>query len=391
MTTPNDPGAGAPSPTRWYDLFSRGARDWLRHNRKLREAVKAVLPDLLAGADLSGHAENRTVRVPVRLLEHYRFRLREPETGTGAGQGQGVSPGDVLREGREAGPASGGSGAGSGQGGIELQLELRVDEILDWLWEELALPNLAPLPGASAVEDELVREGWNKRGPRSRLDRRRTLREAVKRRAAQPGSPPFTDDDLRYRQLAVRRRPTTEAALVFVLDVSSSMGEEARKLAKTFFFWSLQGLRRQYGRIETAFVAHTVEAWEFDEAEFFQVRGSGGTRASSGLGLAVDLLRQRFDPSRYNDYLFYASDGDNFPEDREGTRALLKTISGLVRFAGYLEVPDREVNRLNTEMARLFRESAAGGAPVGSYAARSRDDVWQAIRRFFLDQAGQAA
>ena len=395
MTADTGNGAGrtvAGADTRWYDLFSRGARDWLRHNDKLRASVRESLPDLIGGVALSGASEPRTVRVPVRLLEHYRFRLREAATETGVGQGQGVAPGDVLRPAREGQPG-GTSGAGSGGGGVELVLELRVEDLVDWLWEELRLPRIEPRSGQSLVEEDLVREGWSRRGARSRLDRRRTLKEAVKRRAGHPDAPPIADEDLRYRLLAVRRRPVTQAAVVFVLDVSSSVGEESRRLAKNFFFWALQGLRRQYRRIETAFVAHAVEAWELGEADFFQARGSGGTRTSAGIDLALAILRARFDPARYNAYVFYASDGDNFPEDRDVARAALQTLTRLASFTGYLEVAEHGPPRFETELTRLFREIEAASTPghVGSYALRSRDELWAAIRRFFVDQVAEAA
>ena len=384
----NTPGGG--TTTRWYDLFSRGARDWLRHNQKLRDSMKEALPELLSHLEVSGPGD-RKVQVPVRLLEHYRFRLRDREVTTGAGQGQGVKPGDVLQEGKQGQPTTGSRGAGTGHGGLELVLELKVDELLDWLWEELQLPNLEPRPGRTLVDEELVREGWNRRGARSRLDRRRTLKEAIKRRAAHPESPPFTDDDLRFRQVTRRLRPSTEAVIVFVLDVSSSMGEEPRKLAKNFFFWTLQCLRRQYRQIETAFVAHTIEAWEFSEQEFFQVRGSGGTRASVGFELARKVLHARYHPSRYNAYVLYASDGDNFPEDREAVRRVLDGLAAEASFMGYLEVAERGPPMVDTEMGRLFRELRSSGRRVGSYAAHSRDELWQAVRRFFVDQIDEAA
>src|SRR5262245_62902025 len=88
--------------TPWYDLFSRGARDWLRHNQKVRAAVKESLPELLAGGDLMTRPGNRTVAVPVKVLEHSRFRLLDAESQQGAGQGRG-QPGDVLQQGREDG------------------------------------------------------------------------------------------------------------------------------------------------------------------------------------------------------------------------------------------------------------------------------------------------
>ena len=86
--------------TPWYDLFSRGARDWLRHNQKVREAVRGKLPELLSGGDLITRPENRTVLVPVRLLEHSRFRLLDPGAQGGAGQGKGEA-GQVLRPGSD--------------------------------------------------------------------------------------------------------------------------------------------------------------------------------------------------------------------------------------------------------------------------------------------------
>src|SRR5690554_4793684 len=81
----------------WYDLFSRGARDWLRHNEKVREAVRENLPELLSGSDIMTGNGKRKVQVPVRFLEHYRFRLREADTESGVGQGD-VKPGDILRQ-----------------------------------------------------------------------------------------------------------------------------------------------------------------------------------------------------------------------------------------------------------------------------------------------------
>src|SRR4051812_18185554 len=90
--------------TPWYDLFSRGARDWLRHNDKIREAVQENLPNLVAGPDVMTGSQDRTVQVPVRMLEHARFRLADSSTQptTGAGQGQG-KPGDILRQAQSPG------------------------------------------------------------------------------------------------------------------------------------------------------------------------------------------------------------------------------------------------------------------------------------------------
>jgi uncharacterized sporulation protein YeaH/YhbH (DUF444 family) len=297
----------------WYELFSRGSRDWLRHNEKIREAVRAHLPRIVSGSDIINDG-SRTVRVPVRMLEHYRFRLLQTGDAQGVGQGK-AKPGDVLGPANpQSGPGQKGAG-GKDQGGIELMLEFKVDDVIDWLWEDMKLPNLQPRAGATE-DSEWKREGWDRRGARSRLDRRRSLKESVKRRALDKDSPAFTDEDLRYRQLTRRRQPALRAAVFFLIDVSGSMSDRDRQLAKTFFFWVAAGLRREYKALDIVFVAHTTDAWEFSEADFFKVAGSGGTVASVGLAKVREIMLERFDPGSCNVYLFYASDGDNASDDR---------------------------------------------------------------------------
>lgn len=373
----------------WYDLFSRGARDWLRHNAKLREAVREHLPELVSRSDVLSRPSDRKVRVPVRFLEHYRFRLREEQEQHGVGQGD-VKPGDVLhRGGRKEG---GGTEGGSGGGELQFVFELNVDDIVEWIWEELELPDLEPRSAGTLLDEEVIHEGWDRRGARSRLDRRRTMREAVKRRTAQKGGgAPFTEDDLRYRQIARRERPATQAVVVFILDVSGSMDEGRRRLAKSFFFWVVHGLRRQYGEVETVFVAHTNEAWEFTEEEFFQVSATGGTIASSAFGLAREILTDRYDTERYNAYIFYASDGDNFADDHDRVNDLLTELSGMLNFMGFLETPQNFLENGRSEMGRLFRALAARDYAVDSYTVHEPDDIWEAIRAFFRHEVDQAA
>jgi hypothetical protein len=371
------PGGDA---AKWYELFSRGARDWLRHDEKVRESVRQHLPQIVAGGELiNGGA--RTVRVPVRMLEHYHFRLRRPEEQQGAGQGK-AKPGDVFNDpSRQRGPGEKGPG-GQDEGEVQLLLEFKVDDIVDWLWEEMQLPNLKARVGPSE-ESDWIREGWDRRGARSRLDRRRSFKEMVKRRGAPGATPTFIDEDLRYRQLARRRQPAIHAVVFFLLDVSGSMSDRDRKLAKTFFFWVVQGLRREYRSLETVFVAHTTEAWEFTEAEFFQVSGTGGTVASTGLSKVQEIIDERYNPGRCNIYLFYASDGDNSVSDAADARESLSAIAEDACFTGYVEVSSGLSRQLATETGRLFAELSAAGCAAGSYALNDFDDVWGAVRHFF--------
>jgi uncharacterized sporulation protein YeaH/YhbH (DUF444 family) len=154
----------------WYDLFSRGARDWLRHNEKVRNAVREQLPEMIAGSDILGRPASRTVRIPVRFLEHYRFRLNPAAEHSGVGQGGG-HPNDVYEPGQGETGQDGQPGAGgSGGGELRFVLELRIEDIVDWIWEELHLPDLKPRVSDALREVDLVREGWSRLGPNSRLE-----------------------------------------------------------------------------------------------------------------------------------------------------------------------------------------------------------------------------
>ena len=375
-----DRGGKSPSGlTKWYELFSRGARDWLRHDEKVRDSVREHLPQIVAGADVINDSA-KTVRVPVRMLEHYHFRLRKPDEQQGAGQGA-AKPGDVLQgPQRQRGAGEKGPG-GQDEGEVQLMLELKIDDIVDWLWEEMQLPNLKARVGPSE-ETDWIREGWDRRGARSRLDRRRSFKQLVKRRGNPNATPTFTDDDLRFRQLARRKQPAIHAVVFFMLDVSGSMSDRDRKLAKSFFFWVVQGLRREYRSMETVFVAHTTEAWEFTEPEFFQVSGTGGTVASTGFGKVREIIDERYNPGRCNIYLFYASDGDNSMGDNVLARETLRGIAQDACYTGYVEVSSGLSRQLATETGRLYAELTSSGVAAGSYALNDYDDVWGAVRHF---------
>jgi uncharacterized sporulation protein YeaH/YhbH (DUF444 family) len=267
-----------------------------------------------------------------------------------------------------------------------------VDEIVDWLWEELKLPELKPRRSAAMEEPDYVREGWDKRGARSRLDRRKTIKEAVKRRSMQIDPVPITNDDLRFRQLVRRPAPATNAAVIFALDVSGSMDEAQRRLAKTFFFFALQGIRRQYARVETVFLAHAGEAWEFEESQFFEAQSSGGTVSSTAFTLAREVMERRYDPGRFNVYFFYASDGENASEDRAAAADALGGLARQVNYAGYVETGGLATYRpRETQLSELFGELRARGLAVGTSRLGSQDDVWRAIREFFRDEARREA
>ena len=175
-----------------------------------------------------------------------------------------------------------------------------------------------------------------------------------------------------------------------MLDVSGSMSDRDRKLAKTFFFWVVQGLRREYRSLETVFVAHTTEAWEFNEAGFLpgeRHRRHGGFRPDSTR--CARSSTRATTPARCNIYLFYASDGDNAVSDAAEARAALAAIAADACFTGYVEVSSGLSRQLATETGKLFAELAAAGCAAGSYALNDFDDVWGAVRHFFTRRRTQ--
>ncbi|MEO0315392.1 MAG: hypothetical protein RI928_1848 [Pseudomonadota bacterium] len=374
----------------WYALFSRGARDWLRHNEKIRQSIKKHLPELIANSDLMTSPDERTVHLPVHAMEHARFRLADPTNEILRKVGQGhVNPGDVLRSAPEKSMRGDETGGANGEGEVRLMLELKMDDVVDWLWEELNLPDLKLKQKTAILDEAWLKEGWDKHGARARLDRRRTVKEAVKRRAIQRDPLPFSSEDLRFRQLIHRRRPATQAVVLFLLDVSASMTDAERKLAKTFFFFALQGIRRRYGRIDTRFIAHTTQAWEFSEMDFFQVTGTGGTGASSGFNFALRMIDEDYAFSQFNVYLFYASDGENFTEDRSAATDSLKKLSSLLNYVGYVETVPGAARINETEMKMICNQIEKTGTPLGSYVLNKSDDVWKAIRHFFASDKQQ--
>ena len=374
----------------WYDLFSRGARDWLRHNEKVRKAVRDKLPEVLADADIFGGDRSRTVKVPVKFLEHFRFRLRDPEEITGAGQGD-VKPGDQLAQpGQQQGDDGQGEG-GNNEGGVQLLLELKVDDIVDWLWEELKLPNLQAKTGATQ-DDDYKREGWSRRGVRSRLDRRRSLKESIKRRAVDPERPgvhrrgpalsPARDAAparhagrgvLRDGRLLQHARPRPAARQDVLL--LGGGGPAAPVHAPRA---GVRGAHRQGLGIPGERVLPGA-----------RLRRHGGV-----LGLHAGQGHRRRSATTRRATTSTSSTARTGRTSRTTTtppRARCASSPRSPSFSGYVETPASEERALDTETGGIFKTIAAEGAPAGSYALTTNESVWDAIRAFFREQVADAA
>jgi uncharacterized sporulation protein YeaH/YhbH (DUF444 family) len=194
---------------------------------------------------------------------------------------------------------------------------------------------------------------------------------------------PFLDElDLRYRAAVPFESPRTAAVMICLMDVSSSMDEDLKDIAKRFFLLLYLFLERKYDRVELVFIRHTEDAEECQEQEFFHGSKSGGTRVLAGLQKVAEVAL-RYPASHWNVYLAQASDGDAFGDD--GTRSaqfLASTLRERLRFAVFLGVGSDE----NSTLARSYRAIADAGYLSMAHAA-NRDLVYPAFRALFLPTA----
>jgi sporulation protein YhbH len=193
----------------------------------------------------------------------------------------------------------------------------------------------------------------------------------------------FIEDDLRYRRVKEDIRRHSNAVVICIMDTSGSMDETRKYLARSFYFLLYQFVRYKYEHVEVVFVAHTTEAKEVNEQEFFHKGESGGTFISSGYGKALEIIEQRYNPAIWNIYAFHCSDGDNWSGDDDKAIALAKELCEVCNLFGYGEVAVRSGP---STIRRKFHETIKDENFVIATIA-SKEDVWPAFKRI-LEKEG---
>lgn len=287
---------------------------------RFRQIVKGHVRDNLkryiSQGELIGRQGQKSVSIPLPQIDIPRFRF-DDQQGGGAGQGEG-EPGDPL-DGQEGdGDGSGRAGNQAGQHGLDVDVTL--DELADLLGQELALPDIQN-KGRSSIDDHDARyTGIRRVGPESLRHFRRTYREALKRQIATGGYRPDIPiipirEDKRYRSARLVPEPNAQAVILYMMDVSGSMGDEQKETVRITSFWIDTWLRRQYRGLESRYIVHDVEAREVDRDTFFSTAESGGTAISGAYRLCADILDADYPASDWNVYPFHFSDGDNWSID----------------------------------------------------------------------------
>ena len=410
-----------------------------RFMRLAKAAIRQAVSRSIRERSLQDVAGKEVVSVPVKGIAEPK--LRHAAQG---GNRARVFPGnkefikdDLLPKPKSGeGGGGGNKGAPDGEGEDDFRFLISADEYLDVLFEELELPDLAKVQLQDVKVLRYRRAGHSPQGSPSNLNLGRTMRKSLARRIALGRPRPeesariaaeiaelearidldaeeverlallkqeyallgararrvaFIDPvDLRYNRLEAVPQPMAQAVMFCLMDVSGSMTEDMKELAKRFFLLLRLFLERQYDHVDLVFIRHTSEAKEVDEETFFNSRETGGTVVSTALEEMRRVIEARYPLEQWNIYAAQASDGDNYPSDSRACQALLvDKILPLCQYFAYVEVYDgrrADIFLADTNVSELWRdyETAAGGrANFAMKRVFSKADVFPVFQQLF--------
>lgn len=405
-----------------------------RFIKRARALVKRAVREASAGRSIKDVDKGGDIVVPAD-------GVREPvlRKGSQGGSREYVLPGnkkyiqgDTIARPEEEGGGSGASDGGEGED--DFRFALSDEEFLDLFLEDLELPDLAKRQVLGVEETQPVRAGYKSSGPPAALSVSRTMRNSLSRRTAL-GRPrpqdvealeaeierlddiggndekvaelraelerkktrmrlvPFIDPlDVRFRRFDQVPKPVARAVMFCLMDVSGSMDEHMKDLAKRFYSLLYLFLKRRYGRVDVVFIRHTHEAKEVHEETFFHSRESGGTVVSTALEEMAKVIQARYPASQWNIYGAQASDGDNLPMDNSTTINLLKNaILPLCQYYAYLEVGHAKDDGGDaTSLWRAYELVAGSDDRMAMRKVSHRRDIYPVFRELFAKGGAKA-
>jgi uncharacterized sporulation protein YeaH/YhbH (DUF444 family) len=391
-----------------------------RFKAQIRQAVTKAVSDRKV-ADLE---RGEQISIPAKDLSEPVF-----QHGQG-GRRHIVHPGNkefIAGDQVDRPPSGSGAGGGNasedGESLDDFVFELSREEFMDYFFQDLALPDLVKKQLAAVPEVKRVRAGFVSQGNPANLHVVRSMKQAVGRRLAIASGPretlrkaeeelqglldgglgdspeaealraqiedlksriaavPFIDTwDLRYAHRVDQPQPSSQAVMFCLMDVSGSMNEERKDIAKRFFMLLYLFLTRNYERIEVVFIRHHTVAKEVDEENFFTSRESGGTVVSSALTLMREIILERYPSAAWNIYAAQASDGDNWEEDSPRCKELLtQAILPLVQYFAYVEIEAEEAQSLWHE----YEGVKASSKRFAMQRILTLEDIYPVFRELF--------
>ena len=292
--------------------------DRTRFKEIVRGRIRKNLKKYISQGELIGKQGKDLVSVPVPQVDLPRFKFGRRDNG-GLGQGDG-EPGDPVG-GEGEGEGSGKGQAGDSPGEHALEVEITMDDLARILGEELELPKIQPKGKKKFESFDRKYTGIRPVGPDSLRSFKRTYRQALRRQITSgtydPQNPVIIPirDDMRFRSYKEMVRPHHNAVIIYMMDVSGSMGDEQKEIVRIESFWIDTWLRSQYKGIESRYIIHDASAREVDRDTFFKTKESGGTMISSAYRKCIEIMKTDYPAGEWNIYPFHFSDGDNWSAD----------------------------------------------------------------------------
>jgi uncharacterized protein len=353
-------------------------KDHQRFRQIVKGRIREDLRKFLTKGELIGKEGKHLISIPVRGIELPHFRYGDNSSGVGAGDGK---EGEVVGKGQ-------GAEGGTEAGAHIMEVDLTLDELAEILAQELKLPWIEPKGKHRITTIRDKYSGIRRVGPESLRHFKRSFKEALKRQIMlgdyDPDDPIIIPQkkDIRYRSWKEIRSPQSNAVIVFMMDVSGSMGEEQKELVRLESFWIDTWLRKNYEGIESRYIVHDVSAKEVDKHTFYHLREDGGTKISSAFRCCKSLLEAHYNPQEWNTYLFHFSDGDNSSEadSRDCVKLLKEQLLPACNMFGYCQVASAygSGNFIN-----VLHEHLRGHPKVLTSRVNSKDDIYDSLKTFF--------
>ncbi len=358
-------------------------QDHSRFRSIVRGKIRQNLRRYISTGEMLGRKGKDLVSIPVPQIDIPRFVFGDKQKG-GVGQGSG-QVGDGL--GGDPQDGSGPGKAGSDAGEHVLEVDVTLDELAEILGEELELPDIQNKGKSSVISAKDRYTGIRRVGPESLRHFRRTYREALKRAIASglydPARPVIVPqhEDKRYRSWNTETEPVANAVIVYMMDVSGSMGDEQKEIVRIESFWIDTWLQRQYKGLESRFIIHDAVAREVDRDTFFHTRESGGTMISSAYRLCSQIMDENYPSDEWNVYPFHFSDGDNWSMDDTLTcmEILKKQILPRANMFAYGQV---ESPYGSGQFIKDLREHLGSDERVVTSEIRDKDAIVESIKDF---------
>jgi uncharacterized protein len=358
-------------------------QDHKRFKDIVRGKIRGNLKQYISSGELMGKQGDKIVSIPVPQIDTPRFRYDDKgKGGGGVSQGSG-QPGDPVDGGDQPGDGKGKAGKDPGEHALEV--DVTIDELATMLGEELQLPNIENKGKAQIINEKDHYKGISRVGPESLRHFRRTYRQSMKRQIGMgtytPGMPlNIIPDDKRYRSWRTEPEPVVNAVIIYMMDVSGSMGDEQKQIVRIESFWLSAWLQKQYKGLEERYIVHDATAREVDRETFFHTRESGGTIISSAYKKWAELIASDYPASEWNIYAFHFSDGDNWGnEDNEACLKLLReTLLPAVNMFGYGQV---DSNMGSGMFSGTLTEAKLGEKVIVS-SIKDRDGIVGSIKDF---------